>query len=120
MKTKTHPATALGKKTVNKLKEDTKDETKSKFTKEKNEARSWLIVMQETLFSAIKCLEDVETEKKSLLKYVELKSAYCLLQIKHEAEVKSRFRRQCLEMGHIICKKDKDMGTAASQKKEET
>lgn len=113
LKPKTVQQQHLGK-TLNKLKKDTEEqsERKGKFTKEKNEARSWLMVMQETLFSAIKCLEDAGTEKKkALLKHVEeLKSAYYLLQIKHEAELKTRLRRQHLEMDHTMYKTDKKTG----------
>uniref|UniRef100_A0A8B9PL57 Cancer-associated gene protein 1 N-terminal domain-containing protein n=1 Tax=Apteryx owenii TaxID=8824 RepID=A0A8B9PL57_APTOW len=96
--------------TVNKLKKDIEDlrEGKDKVTKEKNEAKSWLVVMQEALSNATKHLEEVGTEKKALLQQVEeLKSAYCLLQKKHEAELKTKSKRQYLERDHTICRKEK-------------
>nr|XP_013797262.1 PREDICTED: cancer-associated gene 1 protein isoform X2 [Apteryx mantelli mantelli] len=96
--------------TVNKLKKDIEDlrEGKDKVTKEKNEAKSWLVVMQEALSNATKHLEEVGTEKKALLQQVEeFKSAYCLLQKKHEAELKTKSKRQYLERDHTICRKEK-------------
>ncbi|XP_062424049.1 cancer-associated gene 1 protein isoform X2 [Rhea pennata] len=92
--------------TVNKLKKDIEDlrEGRGKVTKEKNEARNWLVVMQEALSNATKHLEEVGIEKKALLQQVEeLKSAYCLLQKKHEAELKTKY----LQRDHTICRKEK-------------
>nr|XP_009676299.1 PREDICTED: cancer-associated gene 1 protein [Struthio camelus australis] len=98
--------------TVNKLKKDTEDlsEGKGKVTKEKNEDKRWLVVMQEALSNATKHLEEVGTEKKALLQQVEeLKSAYCLLQKRHEAELKTKSRRQYLERDHTVHRKEKKM-----------
>ncbi|XP_025900573.1 cancer-associated gene 1 protein [Nothoprocta perdicaria] len=95
--------------TVNKLKKDIEDlrEGKGKVSKEKNDAKNWLVVMQEVLCNATKHLQEIVAEKEVLLHQVEeLKCAYCLLQKQHETELRTKSRTQYLDRDHTICRRE--------------